>query len=64
MFWFVANEIESVELYVRESSDLVFPRKVRCFTRHNIENMFLLVGTRFGSVSFISQKKAILLFVC
>ena len=64
MFWFVANEIESFELYVRESSDLVFPRKVRSFKLHNTENMFWLVGTKLGSLSFISQKTAILVFVC
>ena len=64
MFWFVANEIESLELYVRESSDLVFPRKVGCFKLHNTENMFWLVGTKLGSLSFISQKTAVLLFVC
>ena len=64
MFWFVANEIESFELYVRESSDLVFPRIVRSFKLHNTENMFWLVGTKLGSLSFISQKTAILVFVC
>ena len=48
MFWFVGKEIGSFELYVRKSSDLVFPRKVRCFKLHNTENMFLLVGTKIG----------------
>ena len=64
MFWFVANEIESFKLLRQKSSDLVFPRKVRSFKLHNTENMFWLVGTKLGSLSFISEKKAILLFVC
>ena len=64
LFWFVGSEIESFELYVRKSSNLVFSRKVRYFKLHNTENMFWLVGTKLGSLSFISQKTAILVFVC
>ena len=64
MFWFVGNEIESFELYVRKSRNLVFPWKVRYFKLHNTANMFWLVGTKLGSLSFISQKTAILVFVC
>ena len=61
MFWFGVNEIGSFELYVRKSSDLVFPRKVRCFKLHNTKN-FLVTYTKLGPLSFISQKTAILLF--
>ena len=38
--WFVGNEFESFELYVRKSSNLVFPRKVRYFKLHNTEICF------------------------
>ena len=62
MFWFVGNEIGSFELYVRKSSDLVFPRKVRCFKLHNTKKFFGYLAPKLGSLSFISQKTAILLF--
>ena len=62
MFWFVGNEIVSFELYVRKSSDLVFPRKVRCFKLHNTKKFFGYLAPKLGSLSFISQKTAILLF--
>ena len=52
MFWFVGNEIESSELYVRKSSNLVFPRKARYFKLHNTENMFWLVGTKLAPKRF------------
>ena len=48
MFRFVGNEIGSFELYLRKSSDLVFPRKVRCFKLHTTKNMFWLVGNKIG----------------
>ena len=48
MFWFVGKEIGSFELYIKKSSDLVFPRKLRCFKLYNTENMFWLVGTKIG----------------
>ena len=48
MFGFVGNEIGSFELYLGKSSDLVFPRKVRCFKLHTTKNMFWLVGTKIG----------------
>ena len=48
MFWFVGKEIGSFELYIQKSSDLVFPRKLRCFKLYNTENMFWLVGTKIG----------------
>ena len=52
MFWFVGNEIKSSELYVRKSSNLVFPRKARYFKLHNTENMFWLVGTKLAPKRF------------
>ena len=52
MFWFVGNEIESSELYVRKSSNLVFPRKAGYFKLHNTENMFWLVGTKLAPKRF------------
>ena len=48
MFRFVGNEIGSFELYLRKSSDLVFPQKVRCFKLHTTKNMFWLIGTKIG----------------
>ena len=57
MFWFVGNEIGSLEVYVGKSSDLVFPRKVRCFELHNTENMFWLVGTKIGFFELYIAKK-------
>ena len=48
MFWFVGKEIGSFELYIKKSSDLVFPWKLRCFKLYNTENMFWLVGTKIG----------------
>ena len=48
MFRFLGNEIGSFELYRRKSSDLVFPRKVRCFKLHTTKNMFWLIGTKIG----------------
>ena len=62
MFWFIGNELGSFELYVRKSSDLVFSRKVRCFKFHNTKNIFGYLAPKLGSLSFITQKTAILLF--
>ena len=63
MFWFVGNEIESFELYVSKSRNLVFHRKVRYFKLHNTENMFWLVGTKIGFFELYIAKAAFLVFV-
>ena len=57
MFWFVGNEIGSLEVYVGKSSDLVFPRKVRCFELHNTENMFWLVGPSENNLFLFFRKQ-------
>ena len=44
----VGSEIESFELYVTESSDLVSRWKTRCFKLHSTENMFWLIGNEIG----------------
>ena len=44
----VGSEIESFELYVTESSDLVSRWKTRCFKLHSTENMFKLIGNEIG----------------
>ena len=62
MFWFVGNEIGILEVYVGKSSDLVFPRKVRCFELHNTENMFWLVGTKIGFFELYIAKSSVFAF--
>ena len=62
MFWFVGNEIESFELYVRKSSDLVFRQKTRCLKLHNTENMFWLVGTKIGFFELYIAKSSVFAF--
>ena len=44
----VGSEIESFELYVTESSDLVSRWKTHCFKLHSTENMFWLIGNEIG----------------
>ena len=62
MFWFVGKEIGSFELYIKKSSDLVFPRKLRCFKLYNTENMFWLVGTKIGFFELYIAKSSVFVF--
>ena len=62
MFWFVGNEIGSLELSVRRSSDLVFRQKTRCLKLHNTENMFWLVGTKIEFFELYIAKSSVFAF--